>query len=426
MDNAIVKRLNKLADQWFDFTEKKDARLCRWLITIDEQRMMDTFCALQDSDGNNTGDFFLMLTSPFESYSEYSIQLHREFLEKVKIIKENVDDEELKQWLPPVNIQYESSDLALLSVLGYFAQALKLPEGLFVVYLYPNNIKDIQAFENWLVRILRLGIPLKVRFSVLDYMDNPALSYISENFPMLVHTNVPDLKMDAAMNELASAGDPNDPAVQFRKIFVQLTQAVGKLDIPRVEDTASRAMKLASEQKWPSMKVAVCMAQASAYIGKQDYFTAYDIYGAGYNIAYTEYIAGDKGCGSLAINTLFAQGSTMISAKRFDIAVQSYTNACPIALETEDYNNLVEAWRMKGHCFKEMKNDELAWKSYWQAMDYGPKIEKDMRETSTLPFVGEELLMLCRKRNDMQSYDLVESRMVFLVGENWYQKVKAV
>jgi tetratricopeptide (TPR) repeat protein len=423
-DNAIVKRQKQLTGQWSGFTDLPDARLCRWLINPDELSMLKAFYSLQISDGNDTGDFFIKLSAPFANQNTYAYDLQKEFLSMVKQIQEEIEEPEIKLWKPLPKKPSDSPLLHFLSMTDLFARCINLSEGYLVIYLQPQMITDNQSWLNWLMQVMQFGIPHKVRWMVMDDRRNPILNQVAKYFPKQTCSITPDLKMNAAINELASSGDPKNPGVQFRMAFVHLTQAIGKQDMALVEKTAGKAFRIAEKNNWPHMKVAVNMAKAGAYLGKKEYKQAYQIYGEGYQYASKAFKEGDPASGKLAVTTLFSQGASMLCAKDYDLALKAYLDAVPYTLETKDFYNQMEAWRMAGHCYQQLKDDKRAWDAYWNALETGPKLEKEIRPSSTLPFIGQELLTLAGKVKKMDLYKLIQDRMVFLVGNDWAEKAK--
>jgi len=423
-DNPIVKRQKQLTGQWLDFTRLPDARLCRWLLAPDELGMLSAFYKLQNSEGNDTGDLFLKLSTPFIDSSSYAFDLLQELHEKIQALQLEVEENDLavKQWRPLPHLPGSSSVLHLLSTLGNFAQCLHLPERFLAIYLQPQAIKNIHAWSDWLVQVLQLGIPNGVRWMLTEEKEKPSLEVIAHYFPKQVVSITADLKMGAAVNELAAVGDPSNPGVQFRQAFVKMTQAVGKQDLALVELTAKKAFKIADTNQWPHMKVAVNMAKGGAYLGKQQHEQAYQIYGEAYQHASKAYQEGDQPSGKLSVTALFSQGAAMLGAGKYDIAVQSYTRAVPYAYEAKDYYNLMEAWRMAGYCYMQLEEDESAWEAYWQALEAGTQLDEDIRTNSTLPYVGKELLKLAQKAGKIDHYHHIQDRMEVLLGQDWNEK----
>ncbi|WP_430931178.1 hypothetical protein [Saccharicrinis sp. 156] len=426
MDNPIVQRLKKLTFLWLEFTDEKEARICRWLVKADEVSMIKTFYQLQTSEGNDTADFFIQLSAPLNSVVDYSSGIKNEFLDIIKSIQEESDEEDIKSWGVSKKFMEDSTLESALKIFERFAECLKLPEGFLVIYLTPASLKKQADLIEWLQIALEIGISERVRFMMMDALEDPLLDELCENYPQLAHTIEPNLNMSAAVKKLASAGDASDPGVKFRKAYVLLTQAIAKQDMSLVKKTSEKAFKIADKNKWPHMKVAVKMATAGAFLGKSDYDKAYDLYGEAFTYSEDAFKEGDIASGKLAVTTLFSQASAMIGAKKFDIALESYERAIPFAIKTEDFYNQMEAWRMAGYCQSRLKKYDAAWEAYAKALDSGEKLDEQLRKSSTLPFVGYELKLLANRTDHADQVDRIEERMIHLVGENWTEKLEVV
>ncbi len=425
MANPIEQRLRKLTLYWLEFTDNPKSRICRWLVKTDELNMIKTFYQLQISEGNDTADFFIQLSSPFENITDFSSNLKIEFLEIIKSIQEETDETDIKEWTPGDFLISDHSDITFLTIINRFAECLNLPEGFLVIFLTPRVIKHLQSFMDWLAQTIEKKIPDKARFMLIDTVEENAFNDLCEKYPDTFYTIIPDLNMNAAVKELASAGDPSEPGVQFRKAFVLLTQAIAKQDMSLVKKTSAKAFAIADEYNWPHMKVAVKMATAGAYQGKKDYQKAYEIYGEAFHFSDEAYKNGDSASGKLAITTLFSQASSMIGAKKYDLALESYQKAVPYAEENNDYYNQSEAWRMSAYCHKQLKRYDEAWSDNWKALDSGEKMDEQMRKNGTLPFVGQELMLLAKKINEKDQLHVIDKKMIQLAGKNWTEKLYA-
>ena len=59
--NAIEQRLDHIEALWNAFADKPDARRCRWLVSIDERRMIDVFVEVQYDESGAVPDVFVRL-----------------------------------------------------------------------------------------------------------------------------------------------------------------------------------------------------------------------------------------------------------------------------------------------------------------------------------------------------------------------------
>lgn len=422
-NNPIAKRLTQLSKYWLSFTDIPEGRICRWLISRDELKMIHAFYLMQTTESNQTGDFFLKFDTPFVDINSYHQALNKEFLEQTQQLKEAIDDESIRQWQPI--LPHASDFLSFLSNLGSFAYSLNF-EGYLIVYLTPQNMVDVEQWAQWLVQALDTGIPKKIRFMLVDACDSPILENVAKYYPRQLISIAPKLQMKAAINELASAGDPANPGVQFSKGFMHLTHAIGRKDMAMVDQMAAKALKIAEQNKWPQMKVTVFMAKGAAYLGDQKFEEAFNIYGEARKVAEEAYAAGDKVSGKLTVTAIFSQGAAMVAGKEYGIAAEVYRQAIPWTKEVQDTYSTMEAWRMAGFCYQLIHDVQNAWDCYWEAQEIAPKLDEALRSNSTLPFVGQALLELAPKVEQEEMISLIRNRMEYLVGSDWAEKTHAL
>src|SRR5688500_13978963 len=62
--NVIENRIDRLASLW-NASSDPEVRLVRWLVSLDERRMVDVFPALENEEIGQTADGFLRLEAPF-------------------------------------------------------------------------------------------------------------------------------------------------------------------------------------------------------------------------------------------------------------------------------------------------------------------------------------------------------------------------
>src|SRR6476620_1562061 len=74
--NPIVRRIERLSDQWHAFTEARDARLLCWELAHDEPSMVDAFL---ESEGHEQlaehTDLFVPMTLPFRNRMQHGFDL---------------------------------------------------------------------------------------------------------------------------------------------------------------------------------------------------------------------------------------------------------------------------------------------------------------------------------------------------------------
>src|SRR5262249_19205837 len=132
--------------------------------------------------------------------------------------------------------------------------------------LTPGEVSDTTAWRNWLLRLVRAGLPANIRALALDSLERHVLPPLLAAEPTRVVVTCPDLNLPAAYQELIREGKGAGPGNSFCRLFVALNSAAQKGDLPAAQRTAKVALSIAVREKWPALQVAVHMALGGALL----------------------------------------------------------------------------------------------------------------------------------------------------------------
>ena len=108
--NAIEQRLDHIEALWNAFADKPDARLCRWLVSIDERRMIDVFLEVQNDESGSVPDLFIRFEEPFVDPAKYGLTLAESLQAKYDEIRDSLrEDGMASDWRRPAPISSTSS-----------------------------------------------------------------------------------------------------------------------------------------------------------------------------------------------------------------------------------------------------------------------------------------------------------------------------
>jgi len=152
--NPITVRLERLYAQWLDFVDDPPARVLRWLIRDDEYRMIETFVALESSEGGRTMDLFVRVTAPFERMASHALELRNELLQTCR----DSQDERVTSWAPPPCTRGVHDELvAACDSLIAHIRGHGLAIDHLVIVLLPATIFAQPAWQQW-VRDLAVAL----------------------------------------------------------------------------------------------------------------------------------------------------------------------------------------------------------------------------------------------------------------------------
>jgi tetratricopeptide (TPR) repeat protein len=419
--NAITQRLDKLSTLWQQFLSMPNARVCRWLIEEDENAMMDTFIGIQSEDGR---DFVFELNTPFTKSETYGQHLSDELSELIEGIRPALQAEGF-----PINWYSQHDYDRRNPALGFVQNINALPYGfetldedvVFVFCIKPTTIN--KEYETWLMDAIEARLDPRVRFLVIDRKDGIVLDKLAKKYTGIIHTIQPDLDMPAAIRQLAASGNPADPGVKFRKAFVELTQAAGKLNMDAVNKLAVLPLSIATENNWMPMQVAVQAVKGNTLLNVKRYNEALQVYDHAYHLAAAGYAQGDEVGGILTIQLLFAKATVFISMKNFKEAADTYNQAAQRSEALKDYFQMMEAHRMEGFSYQQMSKPYEAWDAYNLALLCAEQMDTMTLENSTFPYVGQALMDLAQKLGKKQEYFDIDNKMTDYIGKDWKDKI---
>lgn len=423
--NAITLRLEKMTHLWEGFRSLPGARVCRWLIKEDEKQMIKAFLETSYLEDNTLPDFFIPFHTMCTDSEDYSNELIKELQDKVELDRKALEAAGIVYSWTPETFSNEKEPELNYFLKNFFNFSQEIPSGeLTVAVFMPAQVN--REFSKWLAGLLSLTFPENLRLLLIEQLGDVTLDKLTAAYPELVNTTSLDLDMPDAMNQLASAGDPRDPGVKFRKAFLDLSQAAANKNLTEVQRLELPPLILAREHGWITMEIAVHSLVASAYISLHQLPKALDRYTQAYSLANNAWLAGERLGLTLAVQCLFNKGSLYIALKEFQEAAEAFGMAAIHALEANDFFQIMEAKRMQGFCLEKHGEWEQAFEVEKEALTAAENLEENLRQNSTLPYLGQSLLELSYRNGDKNEHILLEEKMDVLAGRGWQNKLVTV
>lgn len=421
--NAITQRLEKMNQLWERFRSFPKARVCRWLVHQDEKQMINAFLETSYLEDNPVLDFFIPFYAECTNSKYYSHELIEELREKVESDREAMEAEGISISWTPKAFQYEQGQEVSYFLDSLYNFSQEAPSGeLLVAVLMPDLINV--PFIRWLTGILDTGTPENLRLLLIELIGEVKLDEVAAAYPELVKTASLELDMPGAMRLLASAGDPADQGVKFRKGFLELSQAAATKNLSEIQRLEVNPLVIAREQGWVPMEVAVHNLVASAYIGLNQLPNALRRYEQAYGVAKKAHVAGEQVALTLAVQCLFNKGSVFIVQKAFPEAAKAFALAATHAQEANDHFQVMEAKRMHGYCLEKCSEWAEAFRVEKEALAAAELLEDTIRLNSTLPYLGKALLDLAHKMGNKAEYLQLEDKLNALAGTGWQSKLQ--
>lgn len=417
-NNAVTQRLEKVAALWQEFSSHNTCKVCRWLVEPDEEDMLMAFVKVENANEAQTNDLFVRFRASFLSPETYTQGLMKNLIAEWEAYRKYLQPKGTPASEPPQEV-HTNKPAIFLSQLDALARQFPEFKGLAVAFLSPDEVQDEALWASWLSNALSSEIPPGVRIMLLDRSKRPFFDRLAASFPELVCTIRPKLDMEAAMRELAATGDPKHPGVQYRKLFVELTQQASKGNLEEMKRLGEAAVSIAFREQWMYLQVAAYMAMANGYMGGKKEQEALEVYDKAIQIAEPAWKEGDELGGKLLAQALLCKGSVLLGNKNYAAAGKIYRGAALPAHAVKDDMLEMEAWRLSGLCDDMSGEQKEAWTCYSNALDAGAKLDEAVRPHSTLPYLGLAMLRLAEKRGSYQEEQAVRQKMTEWCGKDW-------
>ena len=428
--NPISLRLDLMAEIWRSFEKDSSALVGRWLVADDEYRMVQAFVRKEDTEAGEVPSVFFELTSSFSAPQKYGTQLLEEMVNRClelgsleELLEAGMSESFIRSF------ENKQDPNAWLDFLAGFYHQVKELNGHIVVFLSPHESDNEEAYIKWLLDLMESGVPEGIRIMLADLKRSPRYDKLETYNPNQINTLEPHLNMPAAMMEMASEpgqGDPNDPAIKFRKAYVGLLQHNQPAQFEQAKEFARMAQEIAQEQGWHHLEVAIYMGLASIMLNNQIFEGLFENYEKA-RVAASKSESEDKTTGKrLAVQAWIGEGAARIAQQDYETAMQAFQAGAPIAESIEDHILALESWRMAGFCAAKESIWIDAWEFNQKALFSGQQLPSDQCQNTTLAYVGQALLELVDKsgQSNQEKYKILDA-MESMLGKDWQQTLNS-
>lgn len=433
--NPIQQELEKLDEQWEDFTSSK-LPLFHWYFSPDDIQLGLTFIKVKEQLDEKNPELFIHLHSEFEELDSFGRALAEEMN---YMIEDGINDaglEESQENTPPTTIHpWIRPDLTTCtSGFNCIFRSCKHALDSFGDYVHnlvlvitPARIKNHSQYTQWWAECCdihsRYDWPKNLKLVVFDTEKNSALATLAHEQPMHIHSVDAPVDMAAAIQAVLREVDDGSPNAKFRQHTVDLQQAVGKRDKSAIDSLSAAAIALAEQHHWLDMWVVTLLTRAAGYLSLQTYDVALKDYRSAQLIAAQGEQENVPGCNKLHLQAIICEGTCLFSAERFDEAAIAYAQGAQLAEQQQDSMMTLEGWRMASFSMERLKEKKLAWDYAMKAVEAGRKMDEGQRAQSTLPFLGQALLRLSPNGDVDKQIKLTFNE---LLGDDWLENIEAM
>jgi hypothetical protein len=425
--NAITQRLEMLQAQYQTFRDEKSAMICHWVIRDDETKMMDAFVKYEQSEVGIFPDFMIPLQSPFRDAKQYS----QSILDEVNDwIDNHTSDLREKGYVMdfPKPVRCSDDHAAFLKTLDRAARELK---GLhyIVAVLTPQAVLNFGAWEEWMVSLLAVQTQIpQTRLLFWLTEEQCSLNHLRKLGGKRIVSINANLDMPGAMRQLASSGDPKDPAVQFRLLFLDMAQAASNKAFDKMRTLSEKALSLVQSQPdWQHLEVTVLASVGNFLLPyKLHQKEALQSYQKALAVAERLFVGKHILGTQLFVQCHHFVGAAQISLNNHEAAAKTYEAAVPVARENEQLIfQEMESWRMAGFCHTKIGQANRAKECYWNAIETAARINPDIQAETIFLHLAAAQRKTLENIGKVADTQRLDNEMTKLVGSDWLTKIES-
>ncbi len=391
--NPVERSLLGLCNHCEKFRTDTSKRLLVWRVQDNAVRMLQCFFEVQKHESElSTNDLFIVFDSPFENSIQYSRGLKEALAGQYEASREDLKQEGiLAAWqFDPPNLP--DSATGFLQGLRSFASKYHDIVGHIAAVFMPQIVTDDNAFSSWLLRALDTELPEYLRLLVVDSIETPRLSPLTESGHKLAYIDDPAVDALAVAQQTFAEEGGVGPAAVFRNFLMGLLALVEKGTVDQVKTKAADTLAFARKQGWADQEVVVTMLVAGAFLKEKRFDEAVKAYQSARQSASKAASNGHPAGQQLILQTWFGEAGAHLAAGDDALAAECYDQAAIVAQKIPNPILAIEASRMGTFCNARLNNRDGAIERGSIALTLGERLKPEERAMTTLPIAAIDLL----------------------------------
>ncbi|TXI13732.1 MAG: hypothetical protein E6Q66_08930 [Pedobacter sp.] len=428
--NPIALAISSLQEKWKTATNNQDYQLIRWLIKKEDQNIFNGFIKLESTTHGSLEETFIVLFTPFVEAHNYAYFLIKDWLELFasEIPKGGVspwDDyssfKDRLEELSPKEHHQEDNNWLLAALLKSFKK-YRSKNNKLVFGLLPYAVANEKDYINWVEKMLAL-LPKNVALMLLDDLDNEKYQRLCSK-ELKERITVSAAKCFDTQNiyqQLATAGNPDDPQVAFRKCVFKMGESAKKGNKQGVDEWGEKALTCTQGCGDKLLWASAHLVYAGFLFGFKSTEKIHQLFDKGMNIMHPMLASPDtKLSASGLLGQLYAYKAAYLSiAGDHKESIAWFEKQADLYVQHQQENLSMGAFQnalLVASKHHSSKVSEIAEKAF----PIGYALDDEVLRGLGFSVIAYHYLKICREeeKND------IESRMAHLYGDDWKRSAK--
>lgn len=432
--NPIAQLITTIQQKWIDeVSPHNHIQLVRWLIKPDQARLYEGFLRLESTPNGGLPDVPIVLLTAFENKETHSKKLVQDWIDTFK------KDEKLQQNLEARNLKFDwdvlefetklgnentDCDVLLLEMLSTFQKAMPNSQLPLALSLYPYSVEETKEYGKWIDAILQLGLPYKVRIMFFDYVEERYFDQLVKKHNDVSTSLAVPLDLQGAINKIASAGDPNDPEVQFRQCMIEMSKSVTKKNVQRLHTWGKKGLSVTQKSGSKSAFATAHVIYAGMLFNFKEHQTIEELLQKGLAIAKQGLSGGDETCKPIIVQNYGYQASCKQLQKQKDTAADLFCKQADISIEYGFGPQALTAWWLGYNVIKKRDKKryiDIVTKGY----RYGVSLTPEMIKSTCMAYIAADYYNIAENNRDTNECEAIDIFMKEIEGDEWRSTVEA-
>lgn len=429
--NPIAALIQQIQKKWTtDVSPHPQLKLVRWLIKPEWARLYEGFLKLESTEHGSLPEVLVALLTPFEHAESYSQLLLKDWAQAYQDDQKTQAKLEARNaqlhWSPKpflVEAANDDPDECFLRMLCSFHTEMVTKGMRLVVALCPRSIQNMDGYNRWLTKLLKLEIPDTITFMIFDHIGEFYFEKIFLKHPDITKTLHLNLDLDGAVKKIAKMGNPNSPEVKFRECILEMGEALQKGNAKRLQEWGEKGLQITQRSGQKGLFASAHIVYAGMLFSLKQYEKIDSLLMQGLQIARQGLKQNDPSCRPLLIQFYGYIAASKQLQKRPVDAVQAYEKQGDMAIEFHLPGMALTPYQQAYTLSRKslpQRHEELLKKAFAA----GDALSLEEKQNSAFPHIAHDYLQWQQSRQQWEEAKQTDEALTKIFGINWKERTK--
>ena len=429
--NPIAALIQQIQKKWItEVSPHPELKLVRWLIKPEWARLYEGFLKLESTEHGSLPEVIVALLTPFEHIGSYSQDLlkdwaqayHEDYKTQEKLQAMNAQ----LHWSPKpflVEAAHGDPDECFLRMLVSFHAEMVTKGMRLVVALCPRSIQNMDGYNHWLTKLLKVDLPDTLTFMIFDHIGEYYFESVFLRHPDTTKTLHLTLNLDSAVKKIAKMGNPNSPEVKFRECILEMGEALQKGNTKRLHEWGEKAIQITQRSGQKGLFASAHIVYAGMLFNLKQYEKIDTLLVQGLQIAKQGVNQNDPACKPLLIQFYGYVAASKQLQKRPTEAIPAYEKQGDLAIEFQLPGMALTPYQ-QAYTLSQKSLPHRYEELLKKAFAAGHALSLEEKQNSAFPAIAHDFLRWQQSKQQWEEAEQTDESLAKIFGSNWKERAK--